>query len=971
VSQIFTSLNLVGTTRAETAVQSALSQTEWRDDLENSARIDGYDNITVANGNAMLSAAAIAGTSWTKQGMVIDAGPSAFDYPIATACDVLVDNGTYKMWYSGCDGTTYRIAYATSPDGVMWTKRGVVMSPLGTGYETAHVGFPSVLKLAGGYRMWYGGYDGANWRILSASSPDGLNWTRQGLAVNIGGTNEGLLIGSPDVVLDSDGTYKMYYNGGNKSSQPYNFRIFMATSPDGVTWTKRGMALDIGGTYESMDVYGATVVKNGTRYYMWYTGSVSGSPNLYRICHADSPDGYNWTKRGLAVNFGTYMADMSSVENPDVVMTENGLEMFYGGSDWISSPNRWRVLLARSATALHTNGNLSSKAIAPPAGHDWTRLVVDKSEPWPTTTIKVTILDGSTGAPIIGFVNMSASDIDISTLDVVMHPTIKLLATFAGNGSATPALDSWAIKFTDNAPQINETTTGAPTTGDPYTVRAKVTDDATVNGVYIEYSFTTSTGSTPQVNVSMVHGTGWNYSATITVHANAVSFQYSITACDSGNIWNRTGAVHRQVVDNDAPSVTDATSTSPATGNTFVLNGTATDNIGLSDVRMVYAITTGSWVTERNVSATAVGANWIWVAVMPSNATWLDAAIFAVDSTGNWNKTMIYDGKVADDDAPIVGDATVGKPATGNPFELRGTATDNIGVLSVAVEYFFEKASGNTSVVRGGMAQGASHEYSLTISVPLDALALHWDISANDSGGNECAVSGCSVDVVDVVKPVAVAGEDAIVGEGGVVEFDGGGCSDNLCVDNYTWRLTHNDTSVTLYGSQASYIFWTPGNYTVALNVTDGAGNWNTDALVVRVLAAEPPAPPEDGVLSWWWLLLFAALVLILVPFFVLLVRRKEKDRRKAMPPGGPQPWDGPSSAPGQPPASSTHPLSEAPTRSPSQEYPQTASQGPGTGSGVVVPHGELLANIDKRYAEGHISEETYKMLRQKYGDKN
>ena len=36
--------------------------------------------------------------------------------------EVIFDGGTFKMWYGGDDGTNFRTGYATSTDGLVWTK---------------------------------------------------------------------------------------------------------------------------------------------------------------------------------------------------------------------------------------------------------------------------------------------------------------------------------------------------------------------------------------------------------------------------------------------------------------------------------------------------------------------------------------------------------------------------------------------------------------------------------------------------------------------------------------------------------------------------------------------------------------------------------------------------------------------------------------------------------------------------------
>ncbi len=151
----------------------------WRDDLEDDSRIASLSNLTLVNGAATLEISNFNGTSWVKEGGVVDNGPSSYDVPLASSCDVLLDNGTYRMWYWAQDSTaTNRIAYATSMDGVAWVKHGVVLTANGTGAESTSVGYPSVIKLADGFQMWYGGSDGTHARILTAESSDGINWTR-------------------------------------------------------------------------------------------------------------------------------------------------------------------------------------------------------------------------------------------------------------------------------------------------------------------------------------------------------------------------------------------------------------------------------------------------------------------------------------------------------------------------------------------------------------------------------------------------------------------------------------------------------------------------------------------------------------------------------------------------------------------------------------------------------------------------
>ena len=88
--------------------------------------------------------------------------------------------------------------------------------------------------------------------------------------------------------------------------------------------------------------------------------------------------------------------------------------------------------------------------------------------------------------------------------------------------------------------------------------------------------------------------------------------------------------------------------------------------------------------------------------------------------------------------------------------------------------------------------------------------------------------------VSDTTSPTADAGADQMVDEDLPIVFDGSGSKDNAGIDNYTWSFT-DGISRTLFGVSQTYVFATPGTYTITLNVTDVAGNWDTDEIKVTV----------------------------------------------------------------------------------------------------------------------------------------
>lgn len=180
-----------------------------------------------------------------------------FDSVWAFGGCVLKESGLYKMWYSGWNMDTeylsngksnkinFRIGYAVSSDGIRWTKvRGNAGcgSVLGLGEpgskDAKGVAQPFVMRLNGVYHMWYEGYDGTTWRIFHATSADGINWSRQGVAIDVGppGSLDELGARNP-VVIYRKGVLELWYQGRSRS--PAYYHILRATSTDGITWVKQ------------------------------------------------------------------------------------------------------------------------------------------------------------------------------------------------------------------------------------------------------------------------------------------------------------------------------------------------------------------------------------------------------------------------------------------------------------------------------------------------------------------------------------------------------------------------------------------------------------------------------------------------------------------------------------------------------------------------------------------------------------
>lgn len=143
--------------------------------------------------------------------------------------------------------------------------------------------YPWVLPDGNGYRMWYGStlqWDAGNGEMLhvlqQASSPDGEQWQREGLAVPYA-LGEAQAFSRPTVIRDTNGGLHMWYS--YRSGRGETYRIGYAHSPDGYNWQRQddqsGIAPSVSGWDSEMICYPYVFVHAGQRY-MLYNGNGYG-----------------------------------------------------------------------------------------------------------------------------------------------------------------------------------------------------------------------------------------------------------------------------------------------------------------------------------------------------------------------------------------------------------------------------------------------------------------------------------------------------------------------------------------------------------------------------------------------------------------------------------------------------------------------------------------------------------------------
>lgn len=288
------------------------------------------------------------GTTWVRVpgtaggGAVLGPGPAGnFDSAGVSFPYVIRNGAAFEMWYNGFNGSIFTIGFATSTDGVNWTRvagpltQGAVLRPTGAStFDQSIVAAPAVVRdeaspqlpcengRTGGacYRMWYQGTDAANvFRIGYALSPDGVNWTRAVggnpvLGVGAAGEWDAGSVGAPVVIKDG-ALFRMWYN-----SQASNQSIGHAVSTDGVTWVRpvpnqavyRGS--DDPGALSPDNVWTPFVIKEGAAFRMWYT--VSSRPNAVRVGQATLTPGTPLPTPGLTRNLGEYTLTLTTQAIP-------------------------------------------------------------------------------------------------------------------------------------------------------------------------------------------------------------------------------------------------------------------------------------------------------------------------------------------------------------------------------------------------------------------------------------------------------------------------------------------------------------------------------------------------------------------------------------------------------------------------------------------------------------------------------
>lgn len=225
----------------------------------------------------------------------------------------------YKMWYVGKQNSKTAVGYGTSDNATVWSEytQNPILEPA-QDWEIGGIQDFEVIKVGNIYHALYTAVAPGErtTHIGYASSPDGITWTKaaNNPVVRAGSAawNTGGIV-NPTVVYIGN-RYHMWYEGKDSSGTT---RFGYATSSNAKDWTEfsQNPVIENIQDWSNNGIYAPDVVVNDGVFEMWFHGYDGKDAGLGR---AYSVDGIQWTvdsNNPLVFNSDTYFVDPAVIIN--------------------------------------------------------------------------------------------------------------------------------------------------------------------------------------------------------------------------------------------------------------------------------------------------------------------------------------------------------------------------------------------------------------------------------------------------------------------------------------------------------------------------------------------------------------------------------------------------------------------------------------------------------------------------------
>jgi predicted GH43/DUF377 family glycosyl hydrolase len=255
---------------------------------------------------------------------------------------VLQNGSIFDMWYTVEVGNYLAIGFARSNNAINWSslQGPVLQHGMNGSWDSGGVYSPSVVWNGSYYLMYFTGVQNtlSSRSIGMAYSKDAIQWQeypKNPLLVPGPGRYDSTYVRSSDVLFDGH-EYRMWYSGApssnNSAPAGYPVAIDLATSPDGIHWTKFVGNPVITGEGWPAGADTPSVVEVNQTYIMAFGTTY--------ITYAISADGMHWNWDRFDLLAGTNIPSNweGFTIDPSIVVTKSTMMLWYAGTGFWTPP---------------------------------------------------------------------------------------------------------------------------------------------------------------------------------------------------------------------------------------------------------------------------------------------------------------------------------------------------------------------------------------------------------------------------------------------------------------------------------------------------------------------------------------------------------------------------------------------------------------------------------------------------------
>ena len=386
-----------------------------------------------------------------------------------------------------------------------------------------------------------------------------------------------------------------------------------------------------------------------------------------------------------------------------------------------------------------------------------------------------------------------------------------------------PTLDS------DNSPATG-------TTGDPYHFNISATDNHFVDTMRVNFRHGRLGNN---LSLSKV---GEYWLGIINLTHDPGDLSYTVYVKDMAGNYNISSRQNVTVLDNDRPSlVTDHSTNAGTTGDNFIVTIEANDNVKVGAVYVNWS----HGESRGNMSLNGAGDFWSGIIGLEDNLTNMTYTLYVNDTSDNFNISGRKNITVTDNDPPSIGAVSLNSPTTGDIVQFRVRANDNIGVVSVVLNWSHDRLGGDLELTR------SAGSWFGNITIDHAVTDLIYSVQAWDTSNLTYVLPTENIEVFDNDKPTFIGDKSAgAATTGGIFNFsmnatDNIGVSSVVVIYRFENGTVRNRSMESVFHDTWNFSISIPSNVTF-LNysyiISDDAGNnLTTDSFSFPVGDDDPP----------------------------------------------------------------------------------------------------------------------------------